>query len=263
RFLRRTENRLQMVDERQTQRLPKDEAELQRLAASLDFDNPQALRDTLDGHRRRVRGILDRIFPELGERILDLFVRRSPKLLVQSSPAMMETLATQFARATEDSSSPERAFNNLERFIEGVGTRRSYYELLIDRPELVPRLTAMFASSEFLSSYLATNPDLIEPIFNDPNVLILSRAELDDEYATILAEQRRRRDGDDDLEIQLAALRLFHHRELVNIGLLDIGGKITFTEAEFALTDLAEACLDHGLGLARAQVARRAEPPDV
>lgn len=264
RFLRRTENRLQMVGEQQTQRLPKDEVGLASLAAGLGLADTPALLATLDTHRTRVREILDRIFPELRERILDLFVRRSPKLLVQSvGSTMLETLATQFAHAIEASSSPEPAFNNLEHFIEGVGVRRSYYELLLDRPELVPRLVAMFASSEFLSSYLATNPDLIEPIFNDPSVLLLSRAELDAEYETILGELRRRREGEDDLEVQLAALRLFHHRELVNIGLLDIGGKITFVEAETALTDLAEVCLHHGLDLARDQLARRAAPPDV
>jgi glutamate-ammonia-ligase adenylyltransferase len=264
RFLRRTENRLQMIAEQQTQRLPKDDLGLQRLAASLGFAEAGAFSATLDAHRRRVRQLLGRIFPELSERILDLLVRRSPRALVQSVGAtMLETLAAQFAHAIEASSSPERAFRNLERFVEGVGARRSYYELLLDRPELVPRLTAMFASSEYLSWYLATNPDLIEPIFNDPNVLLLSPAQLDAEYAAILAELRRRRPNYDDLEVQLAALRLFHHRQLVNIGLLDIGGKIDFAAAESALTDLAEACLRHGLEMAREQVARRAEPPAV
>ena len=44
-----------------------------------------------------------------------------------------------------------RSLNNLDRFIQSVGARRFYYELLIDRPELVPRLTALFAASRFLS----------------------------------------------------------------------------------------------------------------
>src|SRR5262245_6136385 len=111
-----------MIGERQTQRLPSVDLELHRLGVSLALSDPQALRETLEAHRRRVREILDRIFPELSERNLDLFVRRSPKLLRESvSRTMLETLATQFAHAIEASSSAERAFDNLERFIEGVG----------------------------------------------------------------------------------------------------------------------------------------------
>lgn len=261
RFLRRTENRLQMVAEQQTQRLPTDDAALERLARSLGFEDQAAFGQALEGYRDRAQELLIHIFPEMGARILDLLVRRVPKPLGDPhSRRMLEALARQFARAIEGSSSPERALNNLEGFIEGVGGRRFYYELLFDRPELVPRLTALFASSEFFSSYLAANPALIEPIFSDPDVLLLSRDELDKDFDGILQERLQGIEGD-TTEAYLIALRLFHHRELVNIGLLDLGGKIGRAEAEAALTDLGEACLQHGLSLAQAQLARRAETP--
>jgi len=260
-FLRRTENRLQMVAEQQTQRLPTDERALGRLGRSLGFDSHETFSDTLEEHRRRTEEILARIFPELSRRILDVFLHRASKSLAEpANRQLLETLAIQFARAIEASSAPERALNNLERFVEGVSGRRFYCELLFDRPELVPRLTALFASSEFFSSYLAANPVLIEPIFADPNVLLLSRAELDRDFDDILNDcTASGRDG--DTEAYLTALRLFHHRELVNIGLLDLGDKINRADAEGALTDLAEACLDHGLALARKQLDRRGAPP--
>lgn len=261
RFLRRTENRLQMVGEQQTQRLPKEKDALLRLARSLDFDGIDAFTETLDTHRERTEEILARIFPEMNQRILDLFLRKAPRSLTDAaSRQLLETLSTQFARAIETSSAPERALNNLDAFVEGVGGRRFYYELLFDRPELVPRLTALFASSQFFSSYLASNPVLIEPIFSDPNVLLLSRAELGRDFEEILRE--RLPDEGDETEAYLSALRLFHHRELVNIGLLDLGEKITRAAAEAALTDLAEVCLERGLALAQSQLARRAEPPE-
>jgi glutamate-ammonia-ligase adenylyltransferase len=261
RFLRRVENRLQMVAERQTQRLPKDPAALERLVRNLGFDSVDSIRSELQRHRERARAMFTRIFPEISERILDLFTRSVPSLLSTSTNrTMLETLATQLARAIEVSSNPERALNNLQRFIEGVGRRRFYYELLLDRPELVPRLAALFAASEFFSSYLATHPRLVEPIFSDPNVLLLSRKELDADFDAILAELRDEASRD-ETEARLAALRLFHHRELVNVGLLDLGGKIARAAAEAALTDLAEACLHHGLELAREQLSRRGSPP--
>ena len=104
---------------------------------------------------------------------------------------MIEELAAQLARAIDATSSPERAMNNLDRFIQGVGGRRFYYELLLDRPELAPRLAALFSDSEYLSSYLATHPRLIEPIFSDPNVLLLSRPELRENLAEIRRDLAR------------------------------------------------------------------------
>jgi len=65
---------------------------------------------------------------------------------------------TALPQEIDASSDPERALNNFDRFTESIGARRFYYELLLDRPELVRRLTAMFASSEYLSNFLATHP---------------------------------------------------------------------------------------------------------
>lgn len=263
RFLRRVENRLQMVAERQTHALPAEPQAAERLARTIGFASSAALSADLEMHRRQTRQVFARIFPEANERIVELFTRRAPDMIANpGSRAMLETLAVQLAQAIEASSSPERALNNLQRFIEGVGRRRFYYELLLDRPELVPRLVALFAASEFFSAYLATQPRLIEPIFNDPNVLVLNRDDLHAAFRSLLKEQQRERPGDDaEAEAYLAALRLFHHRELLNIGLLDLGGKIDRNAAETALTELGEVCLHYGLELARIQLERRAPPP--
>jgi glutamate-ammonia-ligase adenylyltransferase len=53
-------------------------------------------------------------------------------------------------------------------------------------------------------------------------------------------------------------MRLFQQRELVNIGLLDLSGKIAQHEVEAALSDVAEVCVGAGLEVARAQLARAA-----
>jgi [glutamine synthetase] adenylyltransferase / [glutamine synthetase]-adenylyl-L-tyrosine phosphorylase len=150
--------------------------------------------------------------------------------------------------------------NNLDRFARSIGPRSFYYGLLCDRPELVDRLVGLFAASEYLSGYLATHPRLIEPIFSDPSVLLLSRdglpAALEQIRRDLAAEGR-----DDDAERELDALRLFHHRELVNIGLLDLAEKITPEEADGGLTELAETCVDAALALARRELVRRGSEP--
>jgi len=263
-FLRRAENRLQMEGERQTHRLPGDAAGLARLARALGLDgnDTAAVARALDAHRERVRATFDTLFAEDGAaQLLDLFQRHVPQLLAQPvTRGQIEQLAAAFARAIAAAPDPERAMNNLDRFIVGVGARAFYYQLLVDRPELVERLAGLFAASEYLSGILATHPRLIEPIFSDPNVLLLSpaalRTALADIRAAVATEGR-----DDSAEVDLDALRLFHHRELVNVGLLDLAEKITSAEAEAGLSDLAEACVEGALDLARRELAKRAAAP--
>ena len=264
-FLRRVENRVQMEAERQAHRLPTEAAGRDRLARAMGFlgdDGVARFDAALTEQRAQVRTVFTYLFAEDGaQRVLDLFQRSAPQLL--AAPVMrsqIEPLAAHLARAIEASADPERAMNNLERFVRGLGSRSFYYGLLVDRPELVDRLVGLFAASEYLSGYLATHPRLIEPIFSDPNVLLLSpdglRAALDQIRRDLAAEGRG-----DDAERELDALRLFHHRELVNIGLLDLAEKITPEQADAGLTELAETCLDAALALARRELARRGSEP--
>ncbi len=264
RFLRRTENRLQMEAERQTHRLPKEPEALERLARAMGFLDSDAVakfEDALDTHRRRVREIFAALFHEEGgSQILALFERNVPDLFANSTTRrLVESLAGQFARAIANTADPERALNNLDRFIHGVGPRTFYYGLLLDRPELVPRLSALFAASEYLSGYFARHPRLIEPIFSDPNVLLLTRQELLADLAKIRRVLAREGRGE-GAELELDALRLFHHRELLNVGLLDLIDKVTLAEAERALTEIAEVCVEQGLALAQAEMRKRGAP---
>lgn len=264
-FLRRTENRLQMVAERQTHRLPEAAPECRSLARALGFagDAPYAAFEVeLEAWRFAIRSVFDQLFTDEGvQPLLDLFQRNAPQLLTQpGTRGQIEQLAARFAHAIDASPNRERALNNLDRFIRGVGSRSFYYGLLLDRPELVDRLAGLFAASEYLSGYMATHPRLIEPIFSDPNVLVLSRDELRQGLAQLRAGLASERAADEP-ECSLAALRLLHNRELVNIGLLDLAEKIGIHAAEAGLTDLAEVCIEGALALARGELARRGAAP--
>jgi glutamate-ammonia-ligase adenylyltransferase len=259
RFLRRLENRLQMEEERQVHRLPEGMEAQTRIARAFGFsgsDTRERLLDALDGHRRRVVDAAAAFGHERGaDAIVELFLRHQPRLFAQpETRAQMEALTHAFAREIEGSADPELAIANLDRFVEGVGSRRFYYELLLDRPELVRRLAALFASSRYLSELLARHPRLIEPLFADPNVLLLSREQLRADLASL------REGAPDDTEHQLAALRLFHHRQVLNVGLLDVDEKISRAACEIALTEVAEVTLEGALDLARREV-ERVRPP--
>jgi [glutamine synthetase] adenylyltransferase / [glutamine synthetase]-adenylyl-L-tyrosine phosphorylase len=252
RFLRRVENRLQMEAERQVHRVPTRPEALARLARSMGFRGERGVETfeaALEAERRRVIDFTDAFVSEDGAgAVLDLFARHEPQLFaLPATRRMMETLAEHFGRAIAGSPDPELALANLDRFVEGLGGRRFYYELLLDRPELVPRLAGLFAGSRYLSSYLASHPRLIEPVFSSPETLLLSRSELRTDLDGIRSELR----AAGEFERELAALRLFHHRQIVNIGLLDLAERVTREEAEEALSDVAEGCLERGLAIAR------------
>lgn len=264
-FLRRAENRVQMEGERQAHRVPTDARGRARLARAMGFtgnDAVAAFDRALHVQRQRVRAVFASLFAEDGaSRLLDLLQRSIPSLLAEPvTRGQIEHLATQFARAIEASPDPERALNNLDRFIRANGPRSFYYGLLVDRPELVERLAGLFAASEYLSAYMISHPRLIEPIFSDPSALVPSR----DAFRTALGQIRRELTAERpgaDTERELDALRLFHNRELVNIGLLDLAEKITPAAADTGLTDLAETCVEGALDLARDELARRGAPP--
>jgi len=263
RFLRRVENLLQMVGERQTHSLPRDAGERRLLAHGMGLagtDAAASFERLLDGHRRQVRRVVAGLFHEDGrERVLELFRDRVPHLLARPMTGpVIEELASRFAGELEVATDPDRALNNLDRFIEGVGSRGFYYQLLHDRPELVARLTALFATSQFLSSYFARYPRLIEPIFDDPTVLLHTRAQLATNFTAVRDDLLTggARDAGEGMEVELEALRLAHHREVLNVGLLDLDGKVSRGQVEAALTDLAEVCLDRALVLAREQIER-------
>lgn len=254
RFLRRVENRIQMEAEKQRHVVPANDDDRRRLALVSGFEGESAL-GAFDAKlatvRDTVRSLVEASFGDDGrDRIRELFDRHAHRLAAQPGMApLLDDLASRFARSVDSVPDPERALNNLDRFLEGVGSRRFYYELLLERPELVDRLTATFSASRFLSSYLASHPRLIEPVFADPNVLLLSRDELEADLTDTRSEL------DDSEETALDALRIFQHRQVVNVGLLDLDGKVGRAQVEGALTEIAEVCLEAGLALAEAQLA--------
>jgi len=262
-FLRRIENRLQMEGERQVHRIPKEPAALTRLARAMNYrgeGGTERFLAAIEERRHFLRGLATDSFGEGNrERILELFQRVVPDwITLESSRRMVEELADYLASEIDDCPDSERALNNLDRFIQGIGKRRFFYELLLDRPELVPRLAGLFAASNYLSSYLARYPRLIEPLFSDPDTLHFDRTGLLRDYDEVL--QMSAAGPGDPLEHQLDALRLFHHRHVVNVGLLDLAARSSRAETEAALTEIAEVCTEMALGIGREQMAQGSKP---
>lgn len=264
-YLRRIENRLQMEGERQVHRLPKTSDGMARLARAMgDLRDDAAERLAREVERRRhfLRSLTaDTVGEDNHERVAELFQHAAPGLFqFDLTRVLVQELIGHFAVQIDECADAERALNNLDRFIRASGERRSYLELLLDRPELVQRLVGMFGASNFLSSYLARYPRLIEPIFRDPDVLLFDREALQADHAAVLAECAEA-SGNKDLETQLDALRLFHHKQIVNVGLIDLASEAQRSEVECSLGEIATVCIERALGIARDQLEARGKAP--
>ncbi len=268
-YLRRLENRIQMEGERQVHLLPRETEQRTRIARAMGFsgeDGVAGLDEAVAACRERVHDAYQSVLVGSGldgglEGVLDIFARGAPQLMkYAASRQMVEELAAIFAREIDASADPERSLNNLDRFVQGIGGRNFYYELLLDRPELVPRLAGLFGTSKYLSSYVASHPRLIEPLFDDPELLLPDR----DALRAQLADLTRSRDDDDrdPVDTRLDGLRLFHHQQVVNVGLLDLSDLIEPAQAQAALTEVAELCLEDALAFARELLAHRLPDPD-
>ncbi len=268
-YLRRLENRLQMEGERQVHALPRSPDARRRLARAMGHHGEDAASELdreIEACRERVHEAYESVLAGCGldggvEGVLDIFARGVPQLMrFPASRRMMEELAANFSRSIEGSADPERALNNLDRFVKAIGGRRFYYELLLDRPELVPRLAGLFGASKYLSGIVAGHPRLIEPIFDDPERLLPERGALREELQglTRLPEGSER----DPVDTRLDGLRLFHHRQTVNVGLLDLADLIEPAQAQAALSDVAELCVEDALDFAREQLRSRLDDPD-
>ena len=261
-YLRRVENRLQMEAERQVHALPRDAAGRERLARALGYEGASGVAEfetAIDACRERVHASYQSVLAGSGadrgaERVLDIFLGGNSQLVdAPATRSMMEELAERFALEIDASGEPERALNNLARFVKGIGGRRFYYQLLLDRPELVPRLAGLFSASKFLSSYVISHPRLIEPLFEDPQRLLLDREALRAQLAALTrSEEGSERDPTD---VRLNGLRLFHHSQVVNVGLLDVAGMIEPSEAYASLSDIAQVCVEDALDFSTGQLA--------
>jgi len=294
RFLRDVEHKIQIVWQRQTQRLPVDAGERQALARRLGYRGPDAVREfeaVLAAHTTAVHASFERLFygaeeapRPVAERLLEqahdpstatelgrlgfadpetaranLVLLREGPPHAPASPRRRKTL-TQLAPAllgeAVESGAPDRALAHMATFINTVGARSSYLHLLVESPGVRRLLLRLFATSEFLSRYFLRHPELLDSLVRVDLVRVVRTPD------ELMAELAGRLAGAPDFEARLDGIRRFRHEEFLRIGIHDIEGEIEGVEVERQLTALAKVCLRAAVGLARDEVTRRhAIPP--
>ncbi|HRQ63337.1 MAG TPA: bifunctional [glutamate--ammonia ligase]-adenylyl-L-tyrosine phosphorylase/[glutamate--ammonia-ligase] adenylyltransferase [Xanthomonadaceae bacterium] len=201
RFLRRLENRVQMLGDTQTHTLPEDAALRARLAAGLGFADTDALLEALSGQRRAVRDAFDRVFSESGppvpppdalttlwRRLVEGAAGATPDGLDETSMARME----QFAQSSAVHGLSSRARARLDRLMPALlavaldnaeaarvlpmlldllavlARRSSYLALLDEHPAALRRLVDVLRRSALMAAQLTRHPVLLDELLGAP-----------------------------------------------------------------------------------------------
>jgi glutamate-ammonia-ligase adenylyltransferase len=292
-FLRRVENRLQMLEERQTHVLPSGDSERARMASSLGF----AAWDEFERELQRHRGYVQEAFSELLGRTAREEVPDEPRLALALDPdspeperrlALKELGFTlpQRALAALDrlsrireptfqtgtagpslrsvkllselvrTADPDQALLHFAEFIGQLRTPDGYLSFLAQAPAAERRLLNLFGQSDFLSRYFLGHPELLDLL------LPTSFGEVHKDSAHLGQELSMRLNRSSDPEQRLSAMRRFKNEEVLRIGLNDISGELRVAQVAAQLTAIADAVLDEALILAQGEVRERYGAPD-
>ncbi|MEF8792262.1 bifunctional [glutamate--ammonia ligase]-adenylyl-L-tyrosine phosphorylase/[glutamate--ammonia-ligase] adenylyltransferase [Thiohalorhabdus sp.] len=292
-FLRELENHLQMVDDKQTQRLPEDPEDHSVIAASLGFDGSEAFLEALEAHRERVQEAFDQTFaapqtahpeeepleqlwrgdmdpqrakealaehgylqPERALETLDqLRQAKSLQRLTRTGRDRLDRLMPLVIGAAGNTPAPTTALARMVEVLEAIGGRTTYFALLAENPVALSQVVRLCGGSSFLARFLGHHPMLLDEIL-DPEDLYACRIR-----ASRQATLERELDTTRDLEDQLNALRRFKNIEVLHLAARDLQGHATLAEISRGLTDVAELTLDKALELAWDELTERYGEP--
>ncbi len=278
-FLRRVENRLQMVEERQTQTLPTGERERRRLARTLGLPDWEDLRAELARHRGFVQEAFNTLLgqtardevpdepllalamdPDLPQREREEALRsrgfEDPERAlaelermarVRNSPFADGGSAVQSVRLLSElaqTPDPDQALLHFSDFLARLRQPEGYLRLLTSMPRASRRLFNLFGQSDYLSRIFLRHPELLDALvqaqFDEANK---SPEQIRQELATRLARYT-------DPEARHSEMPRFKNEELLRIGLNDISGDLSVPQVASQLSAMADAVLDECLFLA-------------
>ncbi|MBB6598392.1 bifunctional [glutamate--ammonia ligase]-adenylyl-L-tyrosine phosphorylase/[glutamate--ammonia-ligase] adenylyltransferase [Luteimonas sp. MC1825] len=283
-FLRRVENRLQMLRDAQTHILPDDTFDRLRVARGLGHDSWPALAAELEAHRARVAAEFDALLaqrraqPGVGSDIagywralpdagtadvlaaagygdaaeVDAALRdfaRSPSVreLSDAARARLDRVMPLLLQATAPADRPLQALRRLLALLHNILRRPSYLALLDEQPAALARLTGLVTRSAFLAERVAAHPLLLDELL-DARVEgpLPGREQLD--AACRVALQR------DDIEAALFALNETRQALSFRIALATLDDRQPAPDSTRQLSWLADAVVGVVVALARREM---------
>ncbi|MGY0559909.1 bifunctional [glutamate--ammonia ligase]-adenylyl-L-tyrosine phosphorylase/[glutamate--ammonia-ligase] adenylyltransferase [Luteimonas sp. A277] len=281
RFLRRLENRLQMLRDAQVHAIPAAPLDRLRIARGLGYADWAALDAELQTHRARVGSEFDdllaqrselpavdsdiagywRALPEGGDANalaaagfddagnVDAALRdfaRSPSVrdLSDSTRARLDRVMPVLLQASAPADRPLQAVRRLLALLHNILRRSAYLALLDEQPSALQRLIDLVSRSAFLAERVAAHPLLLDELLDARAEGPLPERAL---FARACAPALRH----DDLEQALFVLNETRHALSFRIALAVLDGRQRAQEATRQLAWLADAVVGVVVELAR------------
>ncbi|MCF7501647.1 bifunctional [glutamate--ammonia ligase]-adenylyl-L-tyrosine phosphorylase/[glutamate--ammonia-ligase] adenylyltransferase [Pseudoalteromonas sp. L1] len=285
--LRRIEQYLQIFDDKQTQTLPDDEQDQQRLCVLLNkanFDEClKAINETMASIHSEFEQVIgfesDNVDPcesafisawEMTDvslmddanlawqQALDDFKTRLTKAKVGSRGRdILDKLMPLLLKQLTVSKASSDAFTMICQVLNKIISRTAYLELLYENPGALNQLVALCCHSKWIGEHISRYPILLDELI-DPQVLYKPTplSAYKDEI-----RQYFLRIEYDDLELQMEALRQFKQTHQLRIAAADATGVLDVMKVSDHLTALAEAIVEQAVNIAwHACVARFGQP---
>jgi glutamate-ammonia-ligase adenylyltransferase len=271
---RTLEHRLQMIEDAQTQIVPKAPEARARVAALGGWPDRAAFEAELEARCLRVRALCDSIFapslggeggdlaglgfaePEKAQALMDGWQagrvtatrgERARRRFRKIAPMLLERLAA--------AARPDEAIAQFDRFLGGLPAGVQLFALFEANPQLLDLVAEICAAAPRLAAYLGRHAGVLDAVLDRgffeplPDVGAL-RAELSAELARA-----------EDYEAALDAARRWAHERRFRVGVQVLRGIARSHEAGAAFSAVAEACLAELYPVVVADFSRKHGPP--
>lgn len=301
-FYRRLEHRIQLVHQRQTQRLPAQEEEQFRIAQSLGFTGIGRqpllnLKILLDGYREKVHNIYENLFyipsknatSGVSREIQSIFTENIPseiakEWLVENGFQYPERALDIIRRLREGPPAVHyvpKTFNLLNRLMPSliqniiaspdpdmaIGYLLSFVEKVGARGTFYALLLENPPVLKLLAKVFGSSRFLSSHLINHPELLdeLIHPSHFDLFKSWEQVEKELKiilNEAPNDLESQMDSLRRYKHAEVLRIGINDIYGDMEITGVTDQLSQLAEICLSTAYRIALSVQLRKYSLPD-
>ncbi|HEY6482794.1 MAG TPA: bifunctional [glutamate--ammonia ligase]-adenylyl-L-tyrosine phosphorylase/[glutamate--ammonia-ligase] adenylyltransferase [Steroidobacteraceae bacterium] len=294
-FLRRLENRLQMLADEQLHRLPEDPLRRERIAVAMDSTDWTTLTAQLDRHRERVsnhfrwvvfggadvegvridlgrfwdtqaeaNALVESIahagFAEAQEAVRLLLELRGSALvrrLDEPGRRRLQALLPLLLADVAANGAELAVLRRILNIIEAIGQRSTYFALLQESPAARARLVQLCGHGDFLARQIASFPILLDELIDARLWAELpDRAELFRELASRMEQLR-----DDDPEHQVEALRHFQRAAVFRVAVADLTGRLPLMQVSDRLTEIAELIVACAMDLGWQQITAQFGTP--
>ena len=296
-FLRRLENRLQMLADQQTHALPTSAIGEQRMAYAMGYDDWDQLLAEMLPLRERVHAVFRDVFhleeaetvksrkasplagawgyhrvesispllaeagflrPEAtAEGIYDLHQGGFYARLSSKSQERLDKLMPLLLEATTKTAIPDQTLERLISVIRTIAGRSVYLQVLLDNPAALQLLVRLCEASGPVADFIAKHPLVLDELLHGEDASELPNREQIEAQARALLEPL----DFDDLEQQMELMRQFKHGVAMRVAVADVLGQLPVMKVSDYLTWLAEAILTVSLEIVWKQMAAKHGEP--